>query len=69
MSNNGSRKRAAPASGRATKIRKPRKPISEDEESNESSLSDHTQEPPRSPSPLIDEPMEKLPEVKDQIHS
>ncbi|KAL0902086.1 hypothetical protein ABMA27_000039 [Loxostege sticticalis] len=63
MSSNG-RKRAAPASGRSTKIRKPRKPVSEDEDSNDSSLSDQQPQdaPARTPSPLADEPMVKLPE-------
>ncbi|XP_053624419.1 protein RCC2 [Plodia interpunctella] len=63
MSSNG-RKRAAPASGRATKIRKPRKPVSEDEDSNASSVSDQQQQPeaPRTPSPIGDEPTIKLPE-------
>lgn len=63
MSNNGNRKRAAPPSGRSYKVRKPRKHHSDDEDSNDSSVSDQGQEPQREPSPLPDEPTEKLPEV------
>ncbi|CAH2103711.1 unnamed protein product [Euphydryas editha] len=62
MSNNGNRKRGAPPSGRPYKVRKPRKHHSEDEDSNDSSVSDQGQEPQREPSPLPDEPTEKLPE-------
>lgn len=64
MSNNGNRKRKTlPPSGRPGKVRKPRKNLSEDEDSNDSLVSDQVQEPQREPSPLPDEPTEKLPEA------
>ncbi|KAG7313221.1 hypothetical protein JYU34_000320 [Plutella xylostella] len=65
MSNNGAggRKRAnAATSGRTTKIRKPRKPSPDDEDSNDSNISDQMPQEQRSPSPMPDEPMVKLPE-------
>ncbi|XP_026331875.1 protein RCC2 [Hyposmocoma kahamanoa] len=60
MSNNG-RKRSAPGPAGGRKIRKPRKPMSEDEDSNDSTLSDQAQEKQRTPSPL-EEPVVKLPQ-------
>lgn len=71
MSNNGAggRKRAnAATSGRATKIRKPRKPSPDDEDSNDSNISDQMPQEQRSPSPMPDEPMVKLPEVIFQFY-
>lgn len=51
--------------------RKPRKPVSEDEESDDSTAEEQTQEKQRSPSPMPDEPTVKLPEVSfdDKIMS
>ncbi|XP_072930881.1 protein RCC2 [Epargyreus clarus] len=64
MSTNASRKRAAAGNSvRSSKIRKPRKHVSEDEDSNDSTVSEQAQEQPqRSPSPIVDQPMIKLPE-------
>lgn len=65
MSNNG-RKRSAPGPAGGRKIRKPRKQVSDDEDSNESTHSDQAQEKQRTPSPL-DEPAIKLPQVNYTI--
>lgn len=65
MSTSTSHKRAGAAnSGRPSKIRKPRRHVSEDDDSNDSIVSEQTQEQSqRTPSPIVDEPMVKLPEV------
>ncbi|XP_061719088.1 protein RCC2 homolog [Cydia pomonella] len=60
MSNNGTRKRSLPSAPRG-KPRKPRKQVSEDEDSNDSVTSE-PREQQRTPSPLGDEPTVKLPE-------
>lgn len=64
MSNN---KRKLPCG--PTRVRKARRPVSDDE-SSDSNHSDHApQEPPRSLTPVSDEPMPKLPEVCKSILS
>nr|XP_034839609.1 protein RCC2 [Maniola hyperantus] len=64
MSNNVSRKRVAATSKHSAKVRKPRKRISDDEDSNDSTLSDQPQETPRELSPTFtdDEHEQLLPE-------
>lgn len=62
MSSNGGRKRAGPALKRSNKRKKR---VSEDEASN-SSVDETQQEGHRTPSPLADEPMVKLPEVSNE---
>ncbi|XP_039763322.1 protein RCC2 homolog [Pararge aegeria] len=63
MSNNVNRKRAVPPLKKVPqKAKKLRKQISDDEDSNDSTMSDQPQEAPREPSPLPDELTEKLPE-------
>ncbi|XP_045541786.1 protein RCC2 homolog [Papilio machaon] len=60
MSNN---KRKNPMLCGPTRVRKARRPISDDDDSSDSNHSDHApQEPPQNLSPLIEEPREKLPE-------
>lgn len=58
----------APRNSRAGK-KKPRKPVSEDEESEDSTVEEQTQEEQRSPSPMLDEPTVKLPEVSTDYSS
>lgn len=63
MSSNGRKRALGSASGRPPKIRKPRKPASEDEDSNDSTSAEQQQDPQRELSPIIDDPNMKLPEV------